>query len=360
MNKNRFSGLFLTGKVCSLPLMINQARADVTPTYSDMIGTALHVIEIPSSSAVRLQSITGDASASPASSYVGSNYAAAFCTNAGLPTTATFVVVGVNQGETVVLAAASNRNDPANLAFNSKLTLGAQGMTILGSADVGNSLTPKTAVKGSVSFVVDTSKLQSLGTSGKFYVQAAIIPAGTTQTPASWRFSELDEISVGACVSSTYGTTPGTYGSTPSNSGSTPTTPTTTTPTTGSTSPVTSTTPVTGSCPATIPLPVPGRGSMTSCLSITIGSDPNLLNSNNSCGATFTNHCSTKILSNMCLDVGDGLGYYCKVDASSALFIHELAPGQSVTLSYRYKFLYMGCSDGVYWDPTCPHGTNVP
>jgi len=204
---NRFASLLLTGKVASLPLMISQARADVTPTYADMIGTSLRVIEIPSGTAIRLQSIAADSSASPASNYVGSNYAAAFCTNAGLPTTATFVVTGVSQGETVVLAAASNRNDPVNLAINSKLTLGSQGMVLLGSADIGNSLTPLTSVKGSVSFNVPMANLQLLGASGKFYVQAAIIPAGATQTPASWKFSELDEISVGTCASSTYGTT---------------------------------------------------------------------------------------------------------------------------------------------------------
>lgn len=207
MKNNRFASLLLTGKVASLPLMISQAKADVTPTFTDMIGTALRIIEVPSGSAIRLQSIAGDASASPASSYVGSSYAAAFCTNAGLPTTATFVVTGVSQGETVVLAAASNRNDPVNFALDSRITLGSQGMILLGSADIGNSLTPLTSVKGSVSFNVPMANLQSLGASGKFYVQAAIIPSGTLQTPASWRISELDEISVGTCASSTYGTT---------------------------------------------------------------------------------------------------------------------------------------------------------
>ena len=208
MKNNRFASLLLTGKVASLPLMISQARADVTPTYLDMIGTALRVIEIPSGSAIRLQSIAGDASASPASNYVGSSYAAAFCTNAGLPTTATFVVTGVNQGETIVLAAASNRNDPVNLGINSRLTLGSQGLILLGTASIANSLTPLTAVKGSVSFNVPMANLTSLGASGKFYVQAVIIGSGgALGTPAGWTFSELDEISVGTCASSTYGTT---------------------------------------------------------------------------------------------------------------------------------------------------------
>jgi hypothetical protein len=206
MRNNRFSSLLLTGKVASLPLLISQARADVTPTYSDMIGTALRVIEVPSGTAIRLQSIAGDASTSPVSSYVGSSYAAAFCTNAGLPTTATFVVTGVTQGETVVLAAASNRNDPVNFAINSRLTLGSQGLILLGSANIGNTLTPLTPVTGSVSFSVPMSNLLALGTSGKFYVQAVIIPSAGG-TAANWNFSELDEISVGACVSSTYGTT---------------------------------------------------------------------------------------------------------------------------------------------------------
>jgi len=208
MRNGRFASLLLTGKVASLPLLISQARADVTPTYSDMIGADLRVIEIPSGSAIRLQSIAGDASASPVSSYVGSSYAAAFCTTASLPTTATFVVTGVNQGETVVLAAASNRNDPVNLGINNRLTLGSQGLILLGSANIGNTMTPLTPVKGSVSFNVPMSNLLSLGTSGKFYVQAVIIPSGgDIDTPAGWNFSELDEISVGACASSTYGST---------------------------------------------------------------------------------------------------------------------------------------------------------
>ena len=54
MRKNRFAKLLLTGKVATLPVLIGQVRADVTPTYSDMIGSDLRVIEVPSGSAIRL------------------------------------------------------------------------------------------------------------------------------------------------------------------------------------------------------------------------------------------------------------------------------------------------------------------
>ena len=44
MKKIRFAKLLLTGKVATLPLLIGQAKADVTPTYSDMISNDLRVI----------------------------------------------------------------------------------------------------------------------------------------------------------------------------------------------------------------------------------------------------------------------------------------------------------------------------
>ena len=110
MKKMRFARLLLTGKVATLPLLIGQAKADVTPSYSDMISNDLRVIEIPFGSAIRLQSITADA-------YAGSSYSAYFCTNASLPTSTTLVVTGANAGDTVVVAAASNKNDPRDPFF---------------------------------------------------------------------------------------------------------------------------------------------------------------------------------------------------------------------------------------------------
>ena len=203
MKKIRFAKLLLTGKVATLPLLIGQAKADVTPTYSDMISNDLRVIEIPVGSAIRLQSIAVDASSYSSYSYAGT--AAYFCTNAGLPTSTTIVVTGASIGDTVVLAAASNKNDPLHLAIDSRLTLGTQSLSILGSASVGSGLFPPalgSSVKGTVSFNLTTSSLTALAASGRFYVQAAVIPSGgSTATLVNWRFSELDEIVVGNCTS---------------------------------------------------------------------------------------------------------------------------------------------------------------
>ena len=207
MKKHRFASLFLTGKVATLPLLIGQARADVTPTYSDMISSDLRVIEIPVGSAIRVQSIAADAGAAYGSpAYAGSSYAAAFCTNASLPASTTIVVTGANAGDNVVLAAASNKNEPAHLQADSRLTLGAQGLVILGSVVFGSgSHTPAagTSARGTVSFNVTTTNLTSLTVDGKFYIQAAVIPSGASAI-SSWRFSELDEIRVGACTGSGY------------------------------------------------------------------------------------------------------------------------------------------------------------
>ena len=203
MKKNRFARLLLTGKAATLPLLIGQARADVTPTSSDMISPDLRVIEMPVSSAIRLQSIDADASSYAAAAYAGS--AAYFCVNAGLPSFATVVVTGVTPGE-VILAAASNKDDPFHLQIDKRLTLGTKGLSILGSASVGfgsfNSLVPVGSFRrGSVSFNLNTATLTALAVGGKFYIQAVIIPSGAT-TVSNWQISELDEIRVGTCDTS--------------------------------------------------------------------------------------------------------------------------------------------------------------
>lgn len=200
MKKHRFASLFLTGKVATLPLLIGQARADVTPTFSEMISSDLRVIEISSGSAIRLQSIAADAGA-----YASSAYAAAFCTNASLPASTTIVVTGVSAGD-VILAAASNMNDPLHLLIDSRLTVGTQGLTILGSAKLGSGSiagAAGTTSRGTVSFNVNTASLTQLAVGGKFYIQAAVIPSSASPV-SSWQISELDEIRVGACTSSSY------------------------------------------------------------------------------------------------------------------------------------------------------------
>ena len=209
MKKSRFASLYLTGKVASLPMLMGEARAQVTPTLSDVISTDLKVIEVPVGSAVRLRTIGADAYSS--TSY-GTTYAAVLCGNTGLPSTTTLVVTGVSAGDNVILAGASNKNDPVTLNLDKRLTLGAQGLIVLGSAAIANG--PFNApiggsTLGSVAFGVPTAILTNLAATGfgKMYVQAAIVPAGVSaniSAIAGWKFSELDEIQVGSSAGSTY------------------------------------------------------------------------------------------------------------------------------------------------------------
>ncbi len=215
MKKMRFAKLLLTGKIATLPLLIGQAKADVTPTVSDVIRNfgALQVLEFPGG-AIRLNSIAADAG----SSYGSSAYAATICTDTNLnfstPQPAnltlginTILVTNVQAGDNVILAAASNKNDPFHLVIDPRLTLGTQGLTIVGSASVGGGLlTPSPSFsssgsKATVLFPVFTSQLAGLAVGGKLYIQAAVIPSGAEVPVSSWRFSELDEILVGPCGS---------------------------------------------------------------------------------------------------------------------------------------------------------------
>jgi hypothetical protein len=199
MKKNRFAKLLLTGKAATLPLLITQAKAaDVTPAYTDMISSELRVIEVPlGNSAMHLQSISADSNA--ASTY-GSPYAAFFCTNEllGAASNTTFVVTGVNKGDTVYLAAASTKNDPLYLGIDKRLTIGTKNLQILGTATVDGTMGSTT-----VTFTAASSLLQQLTTAGRFYVQALVVPKGSTT--AGWKYSELDEIVVGNCVTTAYG-----------------------------------------------------------------------------------------------------------------------------------------------------------
>lgn len=210
MKRNRFASLLLTGKVATLPLLISQARADVTPSYQDVVvpfdatgqTNVLQVIELPfGSAAVKLQSIATD------SNYAGgSSYAAFLCNNLTPPSTMNIAVAGVQPGDTVYLVAASNKNDPANLALDSRLTIGAQGLTILGSATMApQSAGDLSSVRMTAMFATDTSKITNLAHGGAVYLQAVTIPPGASV--ANWRVSELDEIGVGTCTTTSYGTT---------------------------------------------------------------------------------------------------------------------------------------------------------
>lgn len=200
MSKTRFSRLLLVGKAATLPMLLGQAKAaSVTPTYSDMISSDLRVIQIPSGSGVVLSSIAADSNTS------SSSYAAQFCTNNTLPSNISLVVTGVKQGETVIVAAASNKNDPVHTAYDPKLTIGSTNLKLLAVSGLQSAqhTVTGTNITGTVAMQVDTTTLKNLASNGKFYIQA--ITSGTS----GLRYSELDEITVGTCQTSSYG-----YGST--------------------------------------------------------------------------------------------------------------------------------------------------
>ena len=204
MKKTRFAALLLTGKTAAFPLLINQAKADVTPSYQEVLGTSstdLRVIELPLNTAVKLQSVSLD------SNYGSSAYSAILCNNqlTAQNTSFNFVVTGVAQGETVYLAAASSKNDAANTALDSRLTIGTQGLKIIGSIQTGSAAAGTTPARLAVNFTVSTTDIQNLSTGGKVYVQAVTVPSGSGAL-STWRYSELDEIRVGNCTTTSYGT----------------------------------------------------------------------------------------------------------------------------------------------------------
>lgn len=197
MNKTRFSRLLLAGKAATLPMMLGQAKAaGVTPTYSDMISSDLRVIQIPSGSGIVLSSIAADSNTSSTS------YAAQFCTNNTLPSSMTLVVTGVQLGETVYIAAASNKNDPSYTAVDPRLTVGSTNFKLFGMGSTQQTVNTigGTSITGTLVMKLDTATLLSLASNGKFYIQAM-----TLSSAGTLRFSELDEITVGTCQTSSYG-----------------------------------------------------------------------------------------------------------------------------------------------------------
>lgn len=208
MKKKRFASYMLTGKVATLPFMINSSFADVVPTYTEALSESVSVIETPATG-VRLMTTTVSAGAS--STYGGTD--AAICSTS-MPTTMNVVITGAHPGNTVFLVASSDKDDSFMQTVNPNIRVGTVNMTIVSSFSLGDN--PITEEAGAfsqstspISIPVDLSKLQlkNLFTNGKFYLQAVIF--STMNQSTMWqtaRVSELDEIVVGtAGCPSTYG-----------------------------------------------------------------------------------------------------------------------------------------------------------
>ncbi len=196
MNKTKkfSSSMLLMGKVATLPMLIGDASADVTPTYQDITSSQLTLIELPQAYKLSLLSLTSDASSST------SSYASAVLCSNSMPTTMSVVVTGVSSGESVYIFASSDKNGYVSL--NPRATIGATNLVLLGMSGVANS-SPSTT-RAAVTIPVSLSSLSSLTSASKFYMQAIVVPAGAS-SPSAWRISELDEIKMGTASSGAYG-----------------------------------------------------------------------------------------------------------------------------------------------------------
>lgn len=211
MKKKRFASYMLTGKVAAIPFMNTNSFADVVPSYTEILSKNVSVIEIPATG-IRLMATT------TASTYGGTN--ASICSTT-LPSTINVVVTGAHPGNTVYLAASSNKDDGAFQGLNSKIRVGSENFTVISSFTLANNPIQEEAGTFSqstspISIPVDIAKLQqkNLFANNKFYIQAVIFPSMEAESLwANARVSELDEIAVnttGCSSTSAYGDS--TYG----------------------------------------------------------------------------------------------------------------------------------------------------
>lgn len=206
MKKKRFASYMLTGKVAAIPFINNNSFADVTPSYTEVLSKNVSVIEMPATG-IRLMTTT------TASTYGGTD--ASICSTT-LPSTINIVVTGAHPGNTVYLAASSNKDDGAFHSLNSKIRVGSENFTVISSFSLANNPIQEEAGSFSqsispISIPVDIAKLQqkNLFANGKFYIQAVIFASMDPETLwSNARISELDEIAVstaGCSSTSTYG-----------------------------------------------------------------------------------------------------------------------------------------------------------
>jgi hypothetical protein len=204
MKKKRFASYLLTGKAATLPFMINSSFADVVPSYTQVLSANVSLIEMPATG-VRLNTIAAS------STYGGAD--AAICSTS-VPQTMNIVITGAKPGDTVYLAASSNKDDGSLTGLSPKLRIGQQDFTIITSFSLNKSAIQEKAGNFSksispISIPVDLNKLQqsNLFNNGIFYFQAVIFSTGDSSTMwASARVSELDQISVSSTgCPSTYG-----------------------------------------------------------------------------------------------------------------------------------------------------------
>lgn len=210
----RFSSLLLSGKVASLPMLMQNAYAQYNPSFNDALNQNLTQIQVPQPSAVILNSIGSPAYGSNNTSLNGS---AQICSNKlpSSPANLSVVLTGLQPNDTIFIATATSQG--GNESLNSKIKLGTQrlyvAMTSLVSGPKGSTLSLTMSIP-----ITDLIKqgypISSVG-GGTFFMQSIAFPSGSVNSNGimDWskaRVSELDTISVAPC--SVYSTN--TYGST--------------------------------------------------------------------------------------------------------------------------------------------------
>ena len=188
----KFSTLLLTGKAATLPFLMQQAHA-LTPAYTDIVTTQVTQVELPLANKVRLDSL-GSAT---------SNGAVTLCDDAGVSNALSLVVTGLKDRDLVYVVTSTNTG--GNEILNPKLKVGMTGLKVPVATGV-------TAPANSTVALTIPLNLGALGYSltrgNSFYLQTIVLPEGSYENGfpvwANARVSELDQISVNACVS-TYG-----------------------------------------------------------------------------------------------------------------------------------------------------------
>jgi len=202
----RFSHILLSGKISTLPMLIQNAYADYTPTFTDAINSTFTQIQVPQTSAVLLNSL--------GSSTYGTFGAAQICSNKlpTAPSNMSVVLTGLLPGDTVFVATATSTG--GNESINPKIKIGTQKLftPVITSVSGPVGSTINLTVNLSLSDLIRQGYQITQG--GTFYIQSVAFPVGSISTDGymNWskaRVTELDVISVGSCsVYSTYSTFP--------------------------------------------------------------------------------------------------------------------------------------------------------
>lgn len=193
----KFSTLLLTGKAATLPLLIQQARAEIQPSYTDILSTQITQIQVPVNNQVKLDSLGG------VSSTYGTSYGGAtICSEAGV-SQLSVVITGLRDGETAVLLTSTAMGGLES--YNAEIKVGAANLMVPVYTEISAPANGTVTLSVPIDLTRMTQNGYSLAQGGQFYMQSIALPRGSV-TPLNFsnaRVSELDVVSISSC--STYG-----------------------------------------------------------------------------------------------------------------------------------------------------------